>query len=186
MFPEHPLRCRQRSTGAFDGNELERGILGQDDRGRPLTPAAIGEDDRQMVARPPPGDDCCQISERSYTRTVDLPDLVAEIEAGGMNRRAEWRRRKGPKQQHWRDRYRELAHRPTSEAKVPDAADQLRTAMERHEGVDEDRAAVTAYAEDECDVQLDATLTPGTTSTKRMIAISALSPRRLPVFKMRV
>ena len=38
------------------------------------------------------------------------------------------------------------------------AAAQLRAAMDEHEGVDDDRAAVTAFAADECGVTLDADL----------------------------
>ena len=39
-----------------------------------------------------------------------------------------------------------------------EAAAQLRAAMDEHEGVDDDRAAVTAFAADECGVTLDADL----------------------------
>ena len=42
------------------------------------------------------------------------------------------------------------------------ASSQLRKAMADHEGVDADRAKVAAYAKEQCDVQLDATLTEGT------------------------
>ncbi|MCU1372228.1 MAG: hypothetical protein JWO77_3422 [Ilumatobacteraceae bacterium] len=45
------------------------------------------------------------------------------------------------------------------------AAAQLRTAMADHKGVDADRAAVAAYAQQECDVQLDATLSDGVGAT---------------------
>jgi hypothetical protein len=51
---------------------------------------------------------------------------------------------------------------PTDPAK---ASAQLRKAMAAHEDVASDRAAVAGYAEDECGVHLDATLTEGSTST---------------------
>ncbi len=54
---------------------------------------------------------------------------------------------------------------PTDPAK---AADQLRKAMADHPDVAGARATVAAFAEKECDVQLDATLTdtpPATTTT---------------------
>ena len=53
--------------------------------------------------------------------------------ASAKERRAAWRRRNGNgsrKQKNWREQYRELAYQPRGEdAKVPDAADQLRTVM---------------------------------------------------------
>ena len=51
LFPERPLRCGQRASGAFDGNELERRIFGKRDAGRPLTSAAIGEGNRDRALR---------------------------------------------------------------------------------------------------------------------------------------
>lgn len=51
---------------------------------------------------------------------------------------------------------------PTDPAK---ASAQLRKAVAAHEGVDADRAEVAAFAQDRCDVRLDATLTGGPTST---------------------
>jgi hypothetical protein len=51
---------------------------------------------------------------------------------------------------------------PTDPAK---ASTQLRTAMAEHEDVAADRTKVADYAQDECDVQLDATLTEGSAST---------------------
>ncbi len=57
---------------------------------------------------------------------------------------------------------------PTDPAK---ASAQLREAMTDHEGIDADRSKVAAFAQDECDVQLDATLTEGTaTSTSTTVA----------------
>ena len=47
---------------------------------------------------------------------------------------------------------------PTDQAK---ASAQLRKAMAAHEGIDADRAKVAAFAQDHCDVQLDATLGGG-------------------------
>ena len=44
------------------------------------------------------------------------------------------------------------------------AAAQLRKAMARHQGVDKQRAKLTSYAQDTCNVKLDATLTGGTSS----------------------
>ena len=41
------------------------------------------------------------------------------------------------------------------------ASDQLRKAVAAHQGIDADRAAVAAFAQDHCDVQLDATLSSG-------------------------
>lgn len=51
---------------------------------------------------------------------------------------------------------------PTDPAK---ASAQLRRAMADHKGVDADRAKVAAFAQDECGVQLDATLTEGTAAS---------------------
>ncbi|WP_421119246.1 hypothetical protein ACE2AJ_18050 [Aquihabitans daechungensis] len=51
---------------------------------------------------------------------------------------------------------------PTDPAK---ASAQLRTAVAAHEGVASDRSKVADYAQDECDVQLDAALTEGSAST---------------------
>jgi hypothetical protein len=51
---------------------------------------------------------------------------------------------------------------PTDPAK---ASAQLRKAMAEHDDVASDRAAVADFAKDECDVQLDATLTDASTST---------------------
>jgi hypothetical protein len=48
---------------------------------------------------------------------------------------------------------------PTDPAK---AATQLRKAMAAHKGIDADRAKVAAYAQKQCDVQLDPTLSEGT------------------------
>jgi hypothetical protein len=49
--------------------------------------------------------------------------------ANAKERRAKWRRRKGPgEQKHWREQYREIAYQPRGED-APDAADQLRTVM---------------------------------------------------------
>ena len=51
---------------------------------------------------------------------------------------------------------------PTDPAK---ASAQLRAAMAQHKGVEADRAKVTAYAKEQCGVQLDATLGDGVGST---------------------
>ena len=59
---------------------------------------------------------------------------------------------------------------PTDPAK---ASAQLRKAMADHEAVDADRAKVAAFAQDECGVQLDATLTEGSaTSSTSTTAIT--------------
>ena len=51
---------------------------------------------------------------------------------------------------------------PTDPAK---ASEQLRTAMADHDGIGDARAEVASYAEEECGVQLDATLTDTTETT---------------------
>lgn len=61
---------------------------------------------------------------------------------------------------------------PTDPAK---ASAQLRKAVAEHQGIDDDRAKVAAYAQQRCDVQLDATLTEGA-ATSTSTSTSVVDP----------
>lgn len=62
---------------------------------------------------------------------------------------------------------------PTDPAK---ASAQLRTAMAAHKGIDEDRAKVASYAEAQCGVKLDATLTDGGGSSSSSTTTTVAGP----------
>ncbi len=62
---------------------------------------------------------------------------------------------------------------PTDPAK---AAARVRTAMAEHKGVAADRAEVADYAQDECGVQLDATLTQGGASASTTTTSAGTAP----------